>query len=378
MYLIVWYLPVAGCTFEEFIQQRGVPFTPFMPPMQPPPVPPHAMRSMPPGLNPTNQGTPQQPHPPVGSKPPVISSRAFTHNHISPPVTHNNSWSPWSNDLEFLAPPTTSHSIRTTSPLKQIWSQPDHASLDTLQNSFTSMSLDTPSSRSHDAWDMTLLPPTSTKWSDSWSSSPSAVGMDAYPTINQGSPPYYNGSSGYLKRPLPGGSTLLARGTNSDIQALSRPRSALYHPSHVTFNSVASIPRELLQSVCSCFSHRQRVCQTCFVSTSPTSESDLFKISRQNGPCYNCGESVLPILVMPTSPLCVNLATFIPVLPCPASAPCIKCCLNSATCHDQQCCFAHSVEELVIWCVELESGWYFYIIVFSLQIVWLCINRTNF
>lgn len=334
-----------------------MPFTPFVLPMQPPPVPPpHAMRPMPPGLNSSNQGAPQQPHPPVGSKPPAMSGRVFTRNGISPPVTHNNSWSPWSNDLEFLAPPTTSRPTRATSPLKQIWTQADNTSLDTLQNSFTTMSLDPPSSRSHDGWDISLPPPNNTKWSDSWSNGPSSVGMDAYPITNQRSPSYYNGSSSYLNRPLPGASTLLARGTNSDVKALSRPRSALFHPSHVAFNSVAAIPRELLQSVCGCFSHRQRVCQTCFVSTNPTNENDLFKISQQNGACYNCGQSVLPILVMPTSPLCVNVTTFIPILPCPANATFIKCCPHATTCHDQQCYFAHSVEELVIWCVELESG----------------------
>ena len=336
-----------------------MPFAPFMPPMQPPPVPPppHAMRPLPPGMSPTNQGTPQQSHPSVGTKPPVVNNRVFTRNHTSPPVNHNSSWSPWSNDLEFLAPPSTGHTTGTTSPLKQIWSQPDHMSLDTLQNSFTTMSLDTPSSKSRDAWDVTLPSSNNMKWSDGWSNGPSTASIDPY---SQRSPSYYNGSSGYLSRPLPGTSTLLARGTNSDVKALSRPRSALYHPLHVKFNSVASIPRELLQSVCTCFSHRQRVCQTCFISTGPTNESDLLKISRQNGPCYNCGQSVLPILVMPTSQLCVNMTTFIPVLPCPASATCIKCCPTTATCHDQQCCFAHSVEELVIWCVELESGTYFY------------------
>lgn len=362
-----------GCTFEEFIQQRGMPYTPFLPPMQPPPPPPHSMRPMLPGLSPTNQGAPQQqqqPHPPVGSKPPAISSRAFNHNHISLPVTHGNSWSPWNNDLEFLAPPTTSHTTRSTSPLKQIWSQPGYTGLDGLQSSFNVMSLDPPTSGSHDAWDVSLATPSNAKWSDNWSNGPSRVSMDGYSTINQTSS-YYNGlSNGYLSRPLPGGSTLLARGTNSDVKALSRPRSALYHPSHVTFNSVASIPKELLQSVCCCFSHRQRVCQTCFVSTNPTNENDLFKISQQNGTCYNCRQSVLPILVMPASSLCVNVATFIPILPCPANASCIKCCPSAATCHDQQCCLAHTVEELVIWCVELESGQYL--------VIKKCVNMFSF
>lgn len=334
-----------------------MPFAPYLPPMQPPPPPhPHIMRPIPPGFNSTSPVPPQQPHPPVGSKPPVIGNRAFAHNHLGPAVTRNSSWSPWSNDLEFLSPPTTTHATGNTSPLKQIWSQPDHNNLDTLQGSFNAMSLDTPSSRSHDAWDVSLPPSSSTKWSDGWSN-----GMDTYPTtMSQRLSSYYNGSSSYLSRPLRNNGTLLARGINSDVKALSRPRSALYHPSHVTFNSVASIPKELLQSVCVCFSHRQRVCQTCFVSTSPTSENDLLKISRQNGPCFKCGQSILPILVMPTSHLCVNVAKFIPVLPCPANATCIKCCPNAATCLDQECCFAHSVEELVIWCVELESGWYFY------------------
>ena len=344
-----------------------MPFAPYLPPMQPPPPPhPHIMRPMPPGFNSTNQVPPQHPHPPVGSKPPVIGNRAFSHNHIGSAVTRNSSWSPWSNDLEFLSPPTTSRTAGNTSPLKQIWSQPNHTNLDTLQNSFNTMSLETPSSRSRDAWDVSLPPSSSTKWSDGWSN-----GVDAYPTtMSQRSSSYYNGSSSYLSRALPNHSTLLARGMTSDVKALSRPRSALYHPSHVTFNSVASIPKELLQSVCMCFSHRQRVCQTCFVSTNPTSENDLFKISRQNGPCFKCGQSILPILVMPTSPLCVNVATFIPVLPCPANATCIKCCPNAATCHDQECCFAHSVEELVIWCVELESGWYFSLFHNSCIFIW--------
>ena len=201
---------------------------------------------------------------------------------------------------------------------------------------------DTPSSKSRDAWDVTLPSSNHMKWSDGWSNGPSTASIDPY---SQRSPSYYNGSSGYLSRPLPGTSTLLARGTNSNVKTLSRPRTALYHPLHVKFNSVSSIPRELLQSVCTCFSHCQRVCQTCFISTGPTNKSDLLKISRQNGPCYNCGQSVLPILVIPTSQLCVNMTTFIPVLPCPASATCIKCCPMTATYHDQQCCFAHSVED---------------------------------
>ena len=345
-----------GCTFEEFIQQRGMPYAPFLPPMPPPP---QTMRPLPPGLPPTNQGALQQSHPPVGSKPPVINgNHGFSHERLGPPVTHGNSWSPWSNDLDFLGPPTTSHTTTNSSSLKQIWSQPDHTGLDALQNSFGTLSLDPPTSRSHDSWEMPLPPSNSTKWSDNWSDDPSA-GMNGFTTSNysnQRSPSYYNRSSGYLTRPVPNGSALLARGNNSDMKPLSRPRSALYHPLHVKFNSVANIPRELLQSVCSCFSHRQRVCQTCFLSTSPTNETDLFKISRQNGPCYNCGQSVLPIVVMPTSPLCVNMGMFIPILPCPANATCINCCPNTTTCHDQQCCYAHSVEELVIWCVELESG----------------------
>lgn len=325
-------------------------FAPFLPPL-PPSGPPHVMRPLPPGLNPTNQEAPQQPHPPVGSKPLVVSDHGFLHNH---PVTHSSSWNPWSDNLNLLAPPTTSYTTSTTSSLKQIWSQP---SLDTLQNSFNTMSLDMPSSRSHGTWDTSLPVPSNTKWSENWSNGLSAdvkgYSTSGYP--NQRLPLYYN------SRPLPDSTNLLARGMNSDIKALSRPRSALYHPLHVTFNSVATIPRELLLSVCHCFSHRQRVCQTCFVSTSPTSENDLFKISRQNGPCHKCGQSVLPILVMPTSLLCVNVAVFIPILPCPANASCIKCCPTAATCQNQQCCFAHSVEELVIWCVELESGWYFII-----------------
>ena len=341
-----------------------------MPPMQPPPPPhPHVIRQMPTSFNSTNQIAPQQPHPPVGSKPPVISNRQFAQNGLGPAVNHSNkSWSPWSNDLEFLSPPTSNHTTGNTSPLKQIWSHPDRANLDALQSSFNTMSLDPPSSRSHDAsWDASLPPLSGTKWSDGWSN-----GMDAYSAINHQLPSYHNGtSSSRLSRPLPNRSTLLARGVNSDVKALSRPRSALYHPSHVTFSSVASIPKELLQSVCICFSRRHRVCQTCFISTSPTTKNDLLKISRQNGPCYKCGHSMLPILVMPTSSLCVNYTTFIPILPCPANATCIKCCPNAATCHDQECCYAHSVEELVIWCVELESGWYFhYHIFYNYIFIW--------
>lgn len=337
---------LTGCAFEEFIQQRTMPFHPYPPPPLPLPQPPPHM--MPPGLMPpANQGPLHQPHPlpPHRGKLPITSNHRVSPDRSSVPV-RDNSWSPWSNDLDFLAPPTTTSSDT----LKQIWSKPEH-SMEALQNSFSSISLNPPITQSHNTWDTKSLSPHSkSTWSDNHSHYPMTNGYSNGDDSNLRSP-YYNGHASRS----PNGS-LLARGVMSDGKAVSRPKPAPYHPCHVMFTSVAETPRELLQSVAQCYLDRHVVCPSCFIATSPTTRTQLHQISRQSAsPCHSCGQSLQPLTIIPASPLCFNVMAFVAVLPCPMNNALIKCCPNIA-CRNQFCSLAHSVEELVIWLIELESG----------------------
>ena len=341
---------IIGCAFEEYIQQRTMPFHPYPPPSMPLAQPPsHMIQPVPPGLvPPVNQGPHRQQHPslpPPRGKPPMAGSHQVSPDRSSVPV-RDNSWSPWSNDLDFLGPSTATSSDS----LKQIWSKPDHTSMEALQNSFSSISLNPPITQSHTTWDTPSHSSRTNTWSDSQShyqmSNGFSNGNDSHLR-----PPYYNGHASRTPS-----NSLLARGITTDGKALSRPKSAPYHPHHVMFSSVAKIPRELLQSVAHCYLDRHIVCPSCFVATSPTTRTELHQISRQSaGPCHSCGQSLQPLTIIPASPLCYNATAFVAILPSPMNGAFIKCCPNIA-CRNQFCSLAHSVEELVIWCIELESG----------------------
>ena len=341
-----------GCAFEEYIQQRTMPFHPYPPPLPLAQPAHHMVPPVPPGLMPpANQGPLHQPHPlpPPRGKPPMVGNHRVSPDRNSVPA-RDNSWSPWSNDLDFLGPPTTTSSDS----LKQIWSKPDHTSMEALQNSFGSISLNPPIAQSrqhHNTWDTPSLSPRNKTWSDNQSHYPMSNGYSSGDDSNL-RPPYYNGHANRTPS-----SSLLARGITTDGgKALSRPKSVSYHPHHVMFTSVANIPRDLLQSVAQCYLDRHVVCPSCFVAVSPTTRTELYQISRQSaGPCHSCGQSLQPLTIIPASPLCYDVTAFVAILPSPMNGSFIKCCPNIA-CRNQFCSLAHSVEELVIWCVELESG----------------------
>jgi len=330
-----------------------MPFHPYPPPAMPLAQPPSHIIPPPlqPGLMPpANQRQHHQQHPsihPPQGKPPIMagSSHRVSPDRSSAPA-RDNSWSPWSNDLDFLGPSTTTSSDS----LKQIWSKPDHTSMEALQNSFGSISLNPPIIQSHNTWDTPSHSPHNSTWSDNQSHYPVRNGYSNGDDSNL-RPPYYNGHASRIPS-----NSLLARGITTDGKALSRPKSAPYHPHHVMFSSVAKIPRELLQSVAHCYVDRHVVCPSCFVAINPTTRTELRQISRQlSSPCHSCGQSLQPLTIIPASPLCYNATAFVAILPSPMNSAFIQCCPNIA-CRNQFCSLAHSVEELVIWCIELESG----------------------
>ena len=134
----------------------------------------------------------------------------------------------------------------------------------------------------------------------------------------------------------------------------------------MSFLVIKDIPLDLLVSVAECYRDMQLVCRICFFESKGTALVTMKEKTEKTTRC-NCDHVPWrPIKVIPRSPLCASATKYIPLPPLPnhmkqSSTPFVACKKN-----DHKSCyvmsigtnpwFPHTVEELVIWTVERETG----------------------
>lgn len=132
----------------------------------------------------------------------------------------------------------------------------------------------------------------------------------------------------------------------------------LYHPERQAFATISSIPIELLVSVAEAYKSIKLVCRVCFF------ESNGENLTQ--GVCKKGHSSLKPINVIQSSPLCVGPSKWISIPPLPKHMKLSKAPFMICRKDDHHTCYAmskgadpwfpHTVEEMVIWTVERETG----------------------
>ena len=164
-------------------------------------------------------------------------------------------------------------------------------------------------------------------------------------------------------------------GTNVD-QSFSSVRAAasymtnvmgekLYDPKKIEFVNIKDIPKDLLNAVAECFNNRLFVCRICFFESQCTSL--ISKIETKQAIMCELGHTPWKqIKVIPRCKLCITPGNHAPIPPLPKHMKNSN--IPFAVCKktEHQTCYAmsrgtnpwfpHTVEELVIWTVERETG----------------------
>ena len=124
------------------------------------------------------------------------------------------------------------------------------------------------------------------------------------------------------------------------------------------------MPRKLLDSIVACYKQHRYVCQPCYYERSLLSPF-VHDPDSQTQVCKACQMPGKAVIVIPNSDLCLKIADWIPIPPRPTHRdpqPYEYC---GKTDHDRcyrflygEMWFAHTVEELVIWTIERDTGTY--------------------
>ena len=140
-----------------------------------------------------------------------------------------------------------------------------------------------------------------------------------------------------------------------------------YDPKKTKFPHARNIPEELLDDVISCFNKKEVVCRKCFYENGK--RSMFVKHPRGGGDvCQNCKIMVpplVPLIVIPASERCVSnlpCSGWVALPPRPTDRSTYEYCGKGGT-HSRcfsylyrNLWFTHTVEELVVWTIERDTG----------------------
>ena len=143
----------------------------------------------------------------------------------------------------------------------------------------------------------------------------------------------------------------------------------LYEPSSEIFASVSDIPKDLLGAVAKCYDSRLNTCRECFYGSLNSKKYNghpTLSSKQENSSTCERGHYWRPVRVIPSCNMCVSYGSYvaIPSIPshmCHLKSP-FKVCNNGEHdyCFDRSRTvnpwFPHTIEEMVIWTVERDTG----------------------
>ena len=152
-----------------------------------------------------------------------------------------------------------------------------------------------------------------------------------------------------------------------DVDALR-----MFDPTTTCFSSTAAIPSKLLSAIAKCYDSRLNVCRTCFFNSldgKSYNERPTLSSKAEHSSMCERGHYWQSIRAIPQCRMCMSYGSYVAIPPIPThmrshhhlNSP-FKLCNNPT--HDY--CFErsqkvnpwfpHTVEEMVIWTVERETG----------------------